>query len=229
MYSLLTSTPRGCYRSPMARRIPPLPSPPPVSSSSLIPTDLLGAFAPPQRSNLSALCFHNLTNLFSRLPAHIDFYFHHFHALTNCLFRKSFALINICVAPWCFSREFEPFRYSRLKTKVKSFIFILRLQLFVVAKKVIRIGINNFHALLQKHPGYARCPRTRFPEDVKSVDCRRDYPSGENRRVATAMGRPTQKMWMTTPMTIILTEKGNFTAAESGTTTRFMKKYTATP
>jgi hypothetical protein len=39
-----------------------------------------------------------------------------------------------------------------------------------------------------------------------------------------AMGSPTQKMCMTMPMAIILKENGNFTAAESGTTTRFMKK-----
>ena len=44
-----------------------------------------------------------------------------------------------------------------------------------------------------------------------------------------AIGKPTQKMWITTPMTIIFTEKGNFVAPESGTTTRFMKKYTAIP
>ena len=36
-------------------------------------------------------------------------------------------------------------------------------------------------------------------------------------------------MWMMMPITIILNEKGNFAAAESGTTTQFMKKYTATP
>ena len=34
-------------------------------------------------------------------------------------------------------------------------------------------------------------------------------------------------MWITTPITIIFTEKGNFVAPESGTTIRFMKKYTA--
>ena len=65
---------------------------------------------------LSALCFHHFANPSSRLPAHIDFYFHYFHALTNCLFLKSFAFINICVAPWCFSREFVTFRYSHPKT-----------------------------------------------------------------------------------------------------------------
>jgi hypothetical protein len=34
---------------------------------------------------------------------------------------------------------------------------------------------------------------------------------------------PTQKMWMMTPMSIIFMEKENFVAAESCTTTRFMK------
>jgi hypothetical protein len=38
------------------------------------------------------------------------------------------------------------------------------------------------------------------------------------------MGSPTQKMCMTTPMTIILKENGYFLAFESGTTIRFMKK-----
>jgi hypothetical protein len=46
----------------------------------------------------------------------------------------------------------------------------------------------------------------------------------EYRRTERAMGRPTQNMWMTTPMTIIFNEKGYFLAAESGTTMRFMKK-----
>jgi hypothetical protein len=46
----------------------------------------------------------------------------------------------------------------------------------------------------------------------------------EYRRTVIAMGSPTQKMCMTTPMTIILKENGYFLAAESGTTMRFMKK-----
>lgn len=45
----------------------------------------------------------------------------------------------------------------------------------------------------------------------------------------SAMGSPTQKMWMTTPITIIWKENGYLLAADKGTTTRFMKKYTATP
>jgi len=70
----------------------------------------------------SVHCVHHFANPSSRLPAHIDFYFHHFHALTDCLFRKSFTLINICVAPWCFSREFVAFRYSHLKTSQVLYI-----------------------------------------------------------------------------------------------------------
>ena len=46
----------------------------------------------------------------------------------------------------------------------------------------------------------------------------------ENRRTVRAMGSPTQKMWMTTPMTIPLKSNGCLVAAESGTTMRFMKK-----
>ena len=43
----------------------------------------------------STLCFHNLTNPSSRLPAHIDFYFHHFHALTNPFSGKTFVFTSI--------------------------------------------------------------------------------------------------------------------------------------
>jgi hypothetical protein len=50
------------------------------------------------------------------------------------------------------------------------------------------------------------------------------YLAAPCRRAAIAMGSPTQKMWMTTPINIILIEKGYFVAAESGTTIRFMKK-----
>ena len=44
-----------------------------------------------------------------------------------------------------------------------------------------------------------------------------------------AIGIPTQKMWMIIPMIIMRKENGYFRAAESGTTMRFMKKYTAMP
>jgi hypothetical protein len=47
--------------------------------------------------------------------------------------------------------------------------------------------------------------------------------------MVSEMGMPTQKMWIITPMSIALIENGYFVAAESGTTTRFIKKYTATP
>ncbi|MBZ5663024.1 MAG: hypothetical protein LAO30_00325 [Acidobacteriia bacterium] len=46
----------------------------------------------------------------------------------------------------------------------------------------------------------------------------------ENRRTASAIGSPAQKMCMTTPMTVILKENGNFMAPDNGTTMRFMKK-----
>jgi len=164
----------------------------------------------------SALCFHHFANPSSLPPAYIDFYFHHFHALTNCLFRKSFALINICVAPWCFSREFVTFRYLHRKL-AKLFIFIL-------LQALCRRQKTHPHWNQQLPRSFPKTPGVWVPQDdYASLDCR-GYPSGENRRVASAMGRPTQKMWMTTPITIILNEKGNFAAAESGTTTRFMKK-----
>src|ERR1700676_2707757 len=115
---------------PMARRIPPFPSPPPVSSSSLIPTDLLGAFAPPQRSNLSALCFHNLRNPSSHLPADIDFYPLYFHNLTNCFSCKSFILITIRVArgvtPNNSPSHFTPLVARRPKKDKPLFLILLR-------------------------------------------------------------------------------------------------------
>jgi len=46
----------------------------------------------------------------------------------------------------------------------------------------------------------------------------------ENRRTQRDIGRPTQKMCMTTPMIIIFMENGRLAAAESGSTTRLMKK-----
>ena len=46
----------------------------------------------------------------------------------------------------------------------------------------------------------------------------------EHRRTTRAMGNPTQKMCMTTPITNSCKENGYFMAPERGTTTRFMKK-----
>ena len=60
---------------PMARRIPPLPSPPVVPFRSFPPANLLRAcpsgrraFVPLRQPNLSPLCFHTLTNPFFRNP-----------------------------------------------------------------------------------------------------------------------------------------------------------------
>jgi hypothetical protein len=46
----------------------------------------------------------------------------------------------------------------------------------------------------------------------------------ENCRTQRDIGSPTQKMCMTTPMIIIFMENGRLAAAESGSTTRLMKK-----
>lgn len=46
----------------------------------------------------------------------------------------------------------------------------------------------------------------------------------EHRRTMRAIGSPTQKMCITTPMAIICKENGYFMAPDSGTTMRFMKK-----
>jgi hypothetical protein len=62
--------------------------------------------------------------------------------------------------------------------------------------------------------------RTEFPGRFAQV-------FGAHRRTASAMGSPTQAMWMTT-MTGSM-ENGRFGIADKGRTTRFMRKYTATP
>ena len=46
----------------------------------------------------------------------------------------------------------------------------------------------------------------------------------EHRCTTKAMGRPMQRICMTTPIIIIRRENGYFMALDSGTTTRFMKK-----
>lgn len=48
-------------------------------------------------------------------------------------------------------------------------------------------------------------------------------------RTLSAIGNPTQNMWITIPIIIIFSENGDLLAAESGMTTRCMKKYTAIP
>jgi hypothetical protein len=110
-------------------------SSPAVLSSSPLPPNLLCVFVPQSRSNLSLLCFHNLTNPFSRKP--FDFTSKQiprgcapfslfsvsvslwrskfvalcFHILTNCFSRKSFVLTTIRIAPGCGGqiRELPPF------------------------------------------------------------------------------------------------------------------------
>jgi len=51
----------------------------------------------------------------------------------------------------------------------------------------------------------------------------------ENRRTVNAIGQPIQMMWMIIPIAVILSENRPLFAAERGTTTHLMKKYTAIP
>jgi hypothetical protein len=99
------------------------------------------------------LCFHDLTNPSFRLPTHIDFYFHDFHALTNPFSSKGFIFTSIQnpqgVAHQHFS-NFQVFGHSN----VSSLVFSHCCTLFVVVKKVICIGISNFWTLFAKHPGW---------------------------------------------------------------------------
>jgi hypothetical protein len=96
-----------------------------------------------------------------------------------------------------------------------------------------RSQIHSFQALAASLPSFpmsrslfsATC--SLFSQNTRGgagLQLRRLYTAGANRRAASAIGSPTQKMWMTTPMSIILREKGNFAAADSATTTRFIKK-----
>jgi len=154
----------------MFPRTPPFLSPPAGSYSSFISAGLLGPASVPQwRSNSSALCFHNFANPSLRLPAHIDFYFHHFHALTNCLFRKSFALINICVAPRCFSREFVTFRYSHLKTSQVLYIHTIASSLSSPKKSSVLESITstlffqNTRGGVRRHLGLLHEHTSRIP------------------------------------------------------------------
>jgi hypothetical protein len=132
-----------------------------------------------------------------------------FHDLTNCFFRKPFALINICVALWYFPQRIPSIPILGSTSKVNSFVFILLRTLWLREK-------SHLHWNQQLPNSFGKTPGV-------------GWVAGANRRVTNAIGRPTQKIWMTTPMSIILNEKGNFAAAESGTTTRFIKKYTAMP
>lgn len=150
----------------------------------------------------SALCFHNLTNCSSRNPFL-------FTSMQNPRARGGR------------NPRSRPAFLRALCVSVANPFLSYSCELFVVAKKLIPIAISNFHTLFTKYPEGVGIPG-RFcgtQEWDSSL-----YPSGANRRAASAIGSPTQNMWMTTPMTIILNEKGNFAAAESGTTTRFIKK-----
>src|SRR5882762_11303770 len=77
-----------------------------------------------------------------------------FHGLTNCFSRKPFAFINICVAPPGVTPNSS--RHSGIHLEIESTLLSSYCyELFVVAKKTICIGISNFHTLSQKHPGWA--------------------------------------------------------------------------
>jgi hypothetical protein len=101
-----------------------------------LPSEILDREAPsgslpvavPHKPVLSALCFHGLTNSFSRKP---------------------FALINICVAPGVSppnSSRHSGIHIQNESTLLSSYCY----ELFVVAKEIICIGISNFHTLSQK-------------------------------------------------------------------------------
>jgi hypothetical protein len=75
-----------------------------------------------------------------------------FHGLTNCFSRKLFALTNICVAPRVSppnSSSHSGIHVQNESTPLSSYCY----ELFVVAEKINCIAISNFHTLSQKHPG----------------------------------------------------------------------------
>jgi hypothetical protein len=155
----------------MVGRIAHLSPPPLVPFRSFLPANLLRACPsarrtslPLRQSNFSPLCFHTPlprsargTNPFCHLLAHIDFYFHYFHVLTNPFSRNPFLFTSIQNPRGCGveSPETVPLFLCALSASVENPFFSHSCKLFVVAKKVNSFGIKQIHTLLQKHPGVA--------------------------------------------------------------------------
>jgi len=82
-----------------------------------------------------------------------------FHILTNCFSRKPFILITIPIAPGAKSRIPPAFLCARRLPRpcrgvsVANPFLSYSCRLFVVSKKVICPGISNFQTLFAKHPG----------------------------------------------------------------------------
>ena len=76
-----------------------------------------------------------------------------FHGLTNCFSRKPFAFINICVAP----RMSPPTVHAIQEFTSRSNQLFNRHTVMnsLSSRKTTCIGISNFHTLSQKHPGRA--------------------------------------------------------------------------
>jgi hypothetical protein len=144
----------------MPRLLPTLPPPPAFSWSSPIPTNLFHGFNLRSRSNLSALCFHDLTNPFSRKP----FDFTSMQIPRGC---APFSLLSVSVSLWrskfvalcfhiltnCFSRL--PARLLAGKPFVLTTIRIARgcgdqirgLPPFFSVRSVSRWQIHSFHTI----------------------------------------------------------------------------------
>src|SRR6267154_4007519 len=77
-----------------------------------------------------------------------------FHGLTNCFSRKPFAFINICVAP----RVSPPTVHAiqEFTSGTNQLFNRHAYELLVAAKTIICIGISNFRTPSQKHPGWGR-------------------------------------------------------------------------
>jgi len=139
---------------------PTLPPPPAFSWSSPIPTNLFHGFNLRSRSNLSALCFHDLTNLFLRKP----FDFTSMQIPRGC---APFSLLSVSVSLWrskfvalyfhiltnCFSRlpagllAGKPFVLTTIRIAPGCGGQIRELPPFFSVRSVSRWQIHSFHTI----------------------------------------------------------------------------------
>ena len=122
----------------MVRRIPPLLSPRAVPFSSFLPRNPLRVSATPWRSNLSPLCFHTLTNPFSRNP----FLFTSMPTLGGGVGVKISEALNLSLCMRCFRGKSIPFKH--LPPLLPLFVLFRALSPFVFI---------SLQPLFQKHPG----------------------------------------------------------------------------
>src|SRR5713226_6629943 len=144
VYSLLTSLLR-CYRSSCPARSLTKTA---ASRGRIVTTQcplLTTHFSPP-------FVFIHLQIPFPTCPPTSIFIFFIFIHL-QIPWRAKPLFSHLCKTPGCHPPAFQNSRCGH-PTNVSSLSFSYCCKLLVVAKKVICIGISNFHTLSQKHPGW---------------------------------------------------------------------------